>query len=219
MGIEKGKQRCGDMYVKIKDAEENSFVDKFDVERLIRNGYGEILNVSADSIDRNRIEQVLTNNSAIKSAQVYVGLDGSFHVDITQRRPILRVVSGEKSYYIDEDGSIMPLSRKYTARVVVAVGKISDRFATSVLYPFVVSLKEDELWNSYVEQIVVNSEDDIRLVPKVGNFTILMGGLENSGNKLDKLRLFLKKGTEQKGWNTYKEINLKFEKQIVCVRK
>lgn len=36
---------------------------------------------------------------------------------------------------------------------------------------------------------------------------------------MDKLMLFLKQGIAKKGWNRYKEVNLKFKDQVVCVRK
>lgn len=37
--------------------------------------------------------------------------------------------------------------------------------------------------------------------------------------KLGKLRFFLKEGIALKGWNVYKEINLKFDNQVVCVKR
>lgn len=45
------------------------------------------------------MEHILVRNSVIKSAQVYYTLDGYFHVEITQRKPVLRIMSGE-GYYV-----------------------------------------------------------------------------------------------------------------------
>ncbi|MDL2283459.1 cell division protein FtsQ, partial [Odoribacter sp. OttesenSCG-928-G04] len=205
---------CKDLHVEIKDTEINSFIEDADVERLIRSSYGEIIDRPVDQIDKDRIEQVLISNSVIKSAQVYNSLDGSFHVEVTQRRPILRVMS-HGGYYVDEDGEIMPLSNKYTARVLIASGNISREFACKCLYPYVLSLRKDKFWDAYIEQIIVKDEDNIVLIPKVGNFTIILGSLGNAEEKMRNLRSFLKEGIVKKGWNTYKEINLKFDKQIV----
>ena len=47
----------------------------------------------------------------------------------------------------------------------------------------------------------------------------IAGKLENVGKKMENLRLFLEEGIALKGWNVYKEINLKFENQIVCVKR
>ena len=127
-------------------------------------------------------------------------------------------MSGE-GYYVDEDGKIMPLSRKYTSRVVVATGNISRKFACNGLYPFIMTLRNDEFWDALVEQIVVEKGNEVVLIPKVGNFTIVLGTLDDMNEKLENLRLFLREGIVLKGWNVYKEINLKFKNQIVCVKR
>lgn len=218
VSAKRGEVKCKGMRVMVQDTVINAFVDEEDVMRIVRKKYGEIVGRSITKVDKDSIERLLTGNSVIKSAQVYYSLDGYFHVEIKQRRPVLRVLNKE-GYYVDEDGEIMPLSRKYTSRVVVATGNISKEFACKELYPFVMALRKDKLWEAYVEQIIVNDKREIILIPKVGNFKIILGDLEGYEEKMEKLRLFLKEGIARKGWNLYKEINLKFDKQVVCVKK
>lgn len=213
-----GKVKCEGVQVVVDDAEENAFIDEDEVLQLIKRHYGELKDVNIVEIDKDSMEHWLVRNSVIKSAQVYYSLDGCFHVDITQRKPVLRVMSGE-GYYVDEDGKVMPLSGKYTSRVVVATGNISKDFACDGLYLFVMYLKDDEFWDALVEQIVVTEGEEVILIPKVGNFRIVVGELENVDRKMENLRLFLREGIALKGWNMYKEINLKFENQIVCVKR
>ena len=123
-----GEVKCKGVQVVVDDTGENAFIDEDDVLQLIKRNYGELKNVNVVDIDKDSMECVLVRNSVIKSAQVYYSLDGYFHVEITQRKPVLRVMSGE-GYYVDEDGKVMPLSGKYTSRVVVATGNISRNFA------------------------------------------------------------------------------------------
>ena len=137
---------------------------------------------------------------------------------IDQREPVLRVISKE-SYYVDKEGEVMPLSTKFTSRVVVATGNVTKEFASKKLYPFVMMIRENEFWNAYIEQIVVRQNEDIVLIPKVGNFQIVLGQVDGADARMEKLMLFLKRGIAKKGWNRYKEVNLKFKNQIVCVRK
>lgn len=210
--------RCKGMQVTVRDTVTNAFVDDMDVMRIVRRKYGDIIGKGMMEIDKDSIERLLVGNSVIKSAQVYYSLDGYFHVEIRQRKPVLRVLTND-GYYVDEDGKIMPLSQKYTSRVVVATGNISRKFACEELYPFVMALRDDEFWDAYVEQIVVNGKKEVILIPKVGNFKIMLGGMKGYEEKMEKLRLFLKKGIARRGWNLYKEINLKFDKQIVCVKR
>ncbi len=213
-----GEVKCKGVQVVVDDTGENAFIDEDDVLQLIKRNYGELKNVNVVDIDKDSMECVLVRNSVIKSAQVYYSLDGYFHVEITQRKPVLRVMSGE-GYYVDEDGKVMPLSGKYTSRVVVATGNISRNFACNGLYPFVMGLKNDGFWDALIEQIVVANGNEVILIPKVGNFRIVVGELENVEKKMENLRLFLQEGIALKGWNVYKEINLKFENQIVCIKR
>ena len=210
--------KCKGIHVSVKDTVLNTFIDDMDVVNMVRRGYGNVLDMPVARIDKDSVERLLVKNSIIKSAQVYYSLDGYFHVDITQRKPVLRVLTGE-GFYVDEDGKYMPLSRKYTSRVVVATGEISKKFACERLYPFVMMLREDDFWDALIEQIVVDRNEEIILIPKVGNFRIILGEVGNAEEKMEKLRLFLKDGIVRKGWNVYKEINLKFNNQVVCVRK
>lgn len=210
--------RCKGVQVTVLDTVTNAFVDEADVKGMVKRRYGEVVGKGMMEIDKDSIERLLVGNSVIKSAQVYYSLDGYFHVEIRQRKPVLRVLTND-GYYVDEDGKIMPLSQKYTSRVVVATGNISRKFACEELYPFVMALKNDEFWDAYVEQIVVTGKKEVILIPKVGNFKILLGDMKGYEKKMEKLRLFLKKGVDRKGWNLYKEINLKFDKQVVCVKK
>ena len=211
-----GDVKCRGLQVVVGDTDENAFIDE--VLAVIKRGYGDIKGKNIVEIDKDSIERVLIRNSVIKSAQIYYSLDGSFHVEITQRKPVLRVLAGD-GYYVDEDGKVMPLSGKYTSRVVVATGNISKKFACNGLYPFVMALKEDDFWEALIEQIVVVKDNEVVLIPKVGNFKIVFGKVDDYVAKLDKLRFFLKEGIALKGWNVYKEINLKFDNQVVCVRR
>lgn len=217
VAIKLGEVTCSGLQVAVNDTLVNSFVNQEEIMRVIKRDYGNIEGMPLLSVNKDSLERILAKNRMIKSAQVYYSLDGYIHVNVTQRVPVLRIVSG-KGYYVDEEGKMMPLSSKYTARVMVATGNISQQFACQQLYPFVMKLKEDKLWQALVEQIVVSGKE-VSLIPKVGNFRIVLGRLEGVEQKMENLRLFLEKGIALKGWNIYKEINLKFENQIVCVKR
>ena len=217
-GTKLGEVTCQGLQVTVRDSAVNAFVDESDVARLIRQGYGEITGLSVARLDTDSIERLLVRNPIIKSAQVYYSLDGYIHVDITQRRPVFRVLAGN-GFYVDEEGQMMPLSRRYTARVPVVTGKVTPEFAGEKLYPYILSLRNDKFWNALVEQVIVDDKEELVLIPKVGNFRIVLGSLDKQEEKMEKLRIFLKEGAGKRGWNIYKEINLKFDKQVVCVKR
>ncbi|MDR2131246.1 MAG: cell division protein FtsQ [Odoribacteraceae bacterium] len=212
-----GEVTCRGVRVTVDDAR-NAFVDDDEVMKWMQKGYGAILDKKIATIDKDSLERVLAKNPMITSAQVYYSLDGYVYVNIGQREPVLRVMAGE-GYYVDRDGQIMPLSSKFTSRVIVATGNISQTFACERLAPFVKDLVRHAFWNAFIEQVVVLPNGDVVLIPKVGDFKITLGPLEGYEERMEKLMIFLKRGIKKGGWDCYKEIKLKFDKQIVCVRR
>lgn len=212
-----GEVRCKGVNVYI-DHDENAFISSIDICDEIKHRYGNIVNKKIENINTDSLERILDKSPMVKSAQVYYSLDGNFHINIIQRRPVLRVITGSDGYYVDEDGKKMPLSGKYTSKVVPVTGKISKSFAENEIFQFVNFIKEDSFWSAYIEQIVVDGEGEVLLIPKVGDFQIRVGKLDLFEQKLENLFLFLKEGIKIKGWRNYKEISLKYENQIVCVK-
>jgi cell division protein FtsQ len=213
-----GEVTCRGVRVTVNDAARNAFVDEEEVLKMIRKGYGEILEKKIVTVDKDSLERVLAKNPMIKSVQVYYGLDGYFRVKIKQREPVLRVMAGE-GYYVDRDGKVMPLSSKFTSRVIVATGNINKTFACEKLAPFVKRITDHAFWNAFIEQVVVLPNGNVVLIPKVGDFKITLGSLEGHEERMEKLMVFLKRGITRGGWDAYKEISLKFDKLIVCVRR
>ena len=133
--------------------------------------------------------------------------------------PILRVNSTSGNYYIDNIGSVMPLSRHYVAHVLVASGYINKEFAMNELYHFVQFLQDNEFWNNQIDQIYVDADQEVELIPLVGNHKILLGSFDDYQKKLDNLKLFYEQAIPKVGWEKYSLINLKYRNQIVCTKR
>jgi cell division protein FtsQ len=134
---------------------------------------------------------------------------------------------------------MMPLSDKYTARVLVANGFVYSPYSTYVMHDFSKKLPDsiakktliDEVfkyatfinnhpfWKAQIEQLHVNKDMDIELIPRVGNHTIVFGNADNIESKFEKLIVFYNKGLSNTGWNEYSVINLKFKDQVVCTKR
>ena len=215
---------------------ENRFVDEQDIlsQILTAEDTTDLLLKNYNVLE---LEEKLSANSSIKDVQVYKTIDGQLNIEVKQRRPIVRVFSKNDSYYIDEKGSLMLWTNKYTSRLLVVSGEINEPFnkryqfnynqlgdtlqAKTLLddvYKIAKYIDESEFWKAQIEQIHVNKVYDFELVPKVGNHKIVFGGVENLESKFEKLMIFYKKGLSKTGWNEYSEINLKFKNQVVCTK-
>ena len=165
------------------------------------------------------IEKVLGGVPLIASSECYKTIAGYVVVEVECRRPILRIMadSGD-SFYLDEEGEVI----EYIARptyIPVATGHISRDFARQELLTLAQFLRADDLWNAQIEQIYVTPREEIELIPRVGNHTIVLGRPGNYAYKFDKLRTFYEKGLSEVGWDRYSRINIDYNNQVVGTKK
>lgn len=207
---------CKDLVVEIADANEVHFIDKAEVVRLINEEQLMPIGVPMGEINTEAIETCLKKNQLIRKAECFKTNDNKVKLQIEQRVPILRVMSFFGNYYIDKDGKSMPVSQNYSARLTIASGFIEKEFAESELYKFALFLRKDTLWNAQIQQIDVQQNHEVTLIPTVGNHRIVFGKLENIEKKMSNLKTFYTDGCNRFGWNKYKTINLRYNGQITC---
>lgn len=209
---------CNRFDIVMSNDSAQNMINVVDIEKLVDskglNPYGKQLK----DIDTYAIEQIILSNKSIKSANVYTTGAGDVKAVLQVKTPILRVMTDNESYYVDNDAQIMPLSRNQVVYLPLATGAISKEFAQKELYQFANFLMKNEFWNAQIEQINVLQNGEVELIPRVGNQKILLGKLEDYNKKLDKLYTFYRKAMNEVGWNKYSEINLKYEKQVVCTK-
>ena len=233
---------CKSLDIKINQDDDLFFLDKDDIEQFIKNRGDSIKGQPKSTINIPKIENALNQHEDIAKAFVYMTIDNEMKVEVKQRKPIIRIINlKDENYYLDDDGKMMPLSDKYTSNVLVANGNISESFgqnyfrsvaniakdstlrAQSVLdelYAMATYINKDEFWKAQIQQIYINNDKEMELIPLVGNHKIIFGDTSKMEEKFNKLLTFYKQGLSYTGdWNKYSIINLKFKNQIVCTKK
>ena len=221
------KQQVKCTSVKIIIPGADNFIEREEIDAILKQDQGTLVGRSLASININDIEKSLKANPYIAFAKVYTDMDGVIHINVKQRQPVLRVLNaGGQDYYIDSDGLKMPMSPNFTADVLVATGNILEGFGGKVdtlftplaadLYRTALFMKKDTLWDAQIEQIFVTDKFDIELIPRVGNQRIILGTADSLATKMKNLLAFYKQAMPLVGWNAYKTINLKYVNQIVC---
>jgi len=204
--------------INIIDSLNTHFISDSKIKNLILKNHPDIIGKSTSSINKENLERLINKIPSVKNTEVFTSLKGSLHLDIEQRKPIVRLLKG-KGFYIDEEGKRMPLSSNYTSRVLIVSGNIKDQTITTDLMPLVNFITKDKFWSSQINQIYVDSNDEYMLIPRVGGQKIEMGKIDNFERKFSKLYALYKNGFSTVGWNKYKKINLKYENQIVCTKR
>jgi cell division protein FtsQ len=87
------------------------------------------------------------------------------------------------------------------------------------IYYLVEYINDDSFWSAQIDQIYVNNDDQIDLIPRVGSHIIHLGTTENLEGKLRNLLTFYDKVLPEVGWNKYSVINLEYKDQIVCKKR
>ena len=82
--------------------ENNLFITNETVSKLLIQNYGSVKNLPKETLDLNKLEKALKSNPMIKTAEVYVAVNGTLNAEIEQKTPIARVRTSA-SYYIDAE--------------------------------------------------------------------------------------------------------------------
>lgn len=236
---ESDKIPCSSIKIQIDHNSGNFFVTDLDVHAMIYSKGDSLIGSPITSIPIAVYERHIAANPSVKRAEVYTKHNGVFAVKVYQREPILRVFnSNGESYYLDREGFVMPTSDNYTARVPVATGFITEKqydmqrhnvaeMSDSLkklsclddLFDLATFIRNDEFWKAQIQQIHVESNGELTLIPTVGDHHILLGTTDKMEQKFNKLLLFYKKGLNKTGWDQYSRINLKYKDQVICTKK
>lgn len=196
--------------------EDNLFITNETVSKLLIQNYQGAKNVHKETLDLNELENALSSNPMIKSAEVYVAVNGTLNAEIEQKVPVARV-STNASYYIDDEGFYMPLSTNYSARVPLVTGYIEKNKLKNV-YKVAHKVRHDEFLRKNVIEIHQAVNNSIYLKLRQCKFVIQLGSVKALDKKINNLKAFYQKSLKEKTLNMYRKVNLQFDNQVVCTK-
>ena len=208
-----------DLELTIADSSSYRFICNQEVQSLLKKKKIHPVGKSESEINIRQLEDEITKHPFVQKAECYLTAGGKVRIDISQRVPLIRIMSGNgDDYYIDSEGKIMPAGKK-PVHVAIATGYIDRKFAQKELFKLGKFLHDDPFWNSQVQQINITPKKEIELVPKAGDHIIFLGKPEEIETKFNKLRIFYKEALNRVGWNKYDRISIEFDNQIICTKK
>jgi len=227
---------CGGIVIDIRDSSDYHFVTRKQLLNLVYGNAGRILGKPVKDISVSEIENRINDLRELKVAEVYITIDGTIHVYADQRDPVMRVIPDNGGdFFVDEDGVVVRRRNLYTPRLHIVGGNVNISSAmlngvsvldTSIknsilkdIYYLVNYINDDNFWSAQIDQIYVDSNDEIDLIPRVGNQMVHLGTCENFEGKLRNLEAFYDKVLPEVGWNKYSLIDLEFKDQIVCKKR
>lgn len=229
---------CNELKIQIDTETGMHFITEDDVIAALRNEGLNPVGLTMGEIDLRGMENALIQIPEIKRAEVYKNMNGEVGIKIYQRVPIARVFNQSgRNFYLDNEGFQMPVSEKYSPRVMVFTGNINDpatdlsareldlnpeldkMYMADEIFQLAKYINDDEFWSAQIQQVHVNAVGEFELIPTVGNHRVIFGSLENMDGKFKKLFVFYKEGLNNTDWEKYDSVNVKYKHQIICTKK
>jgi len=223
----KGEVTVKEIRISLENIHENHYLDEKDVMKLMGLNPDNLKGASLSKLNFSEIEHRIRQSPYVRDAELFSDLKGNLMVNVSLRRPIARMVQGDgPDAYIAEDGTIMPVSDRFSSRVVLISGdfipkllkldNIHELEEGRQLMLMVNMIREDPFWNAQIAQIDVDGKARTTLYPQVGDETLEFGKPEDLERKFRKMKIFYKEILPRVGWNKYDRINVEYEGQIVA---
>ncbi len=223
----KNKGVCKEYSIVLKGAKHNFFIDKKDVEFLVKKETrGQIKGELMSSFKLQDLEFALEKNTWISDVELYFDNQNVLHITVYEKEPVARIFTiNGNTFYIDSTGKRMPLSEKMSARVPVFTGFVDAKkmnAVDSVLLKNVTELanyiSKDSFWMAQVSQIDITADKNFEMIPVVGNHLVRLGNGDQIEKKLRKLYIFYKQVLSKTGFDKYKLIDVQYAGQVVASR-
>jgi cell division protein FtsQ len=208
---------------KIKQAEvvfvdNENFITKQDVNKLLKQNFDTVTGIKKVQLDLNKVEKSIDTNPMVDKAEVYATIDGKLKAIVVQKKPVARIFSGSKSYYLDYKGNEMPLSESETARVPLVSGSI-DRADKKRLSQLLDYIYDDAFLKKNITGLAVMPWGDVVMDVRGYDFEVIFGKPINIDRKFKNYKAFLQDAIKDTLTENYKTINLKFTQQVVGTKK
>jgi cell division protein FtsQ len=193
------------------------FLKNETVNKLLIENNANASSIRKDGLDLNKLEQVLNAQEMIEKADVYVSIDGVLKAVVKQKTPIARVFNKNGSFYVDNEGGIMPLSANFTARVPLVSGEINKKNNKDLFRLFKV-IYDDAFLRKNIIGIAIMPNGSLLMQNRNYNYQIDFGGLINIEQKFQNYKAFFQKVSLDSSLQKYKKIDLRFTEQVVCTK-
>lgn len=223
--VSRSRSQVRGLEVHIRYGRTPCLVDEQTVADTVLQALPLLLSQRVRDVDRASVTEAASRVPFLTDVTSTVSVSGKVVVRAAQRRPIARLFYGSRELYFDTDGAIMPTSPLADCSVLVAGGDFVEPLRadslnsqTKALVRLATYLDGEKKYRSLIDQIYVERDGDMMMVPKLGDHVVELGDVENLDTKFENLLTFYRRGMPRAGWNTYSKISLKFDGQVVCTK-
>lgn len=209
---------CEKVVVQIVNKENYSFVRPENINSILSVNGIKCVGKKASEINLLSVQNTVEKMSVVDHTVCYFNMEGSLFIKVWQRTPMYRVKSVTDDYFVDANRQPFPASFSTVAYVPLVTGKLTKEYATGQVFDLVNYINNDRFLKVAFTQICV-SDNRISLVPRVGDFIVVLGTADDFESKLSKYKKFVKKVYKYNRWDKYSVVSLEFKNQVVCTKR
>ena len=169
----------------------------------------------AADIDLSKIESELKNIDYLKKSNAFYGINSPIVIQITERHPIVEIKN--ENFYLDNEGIIISKSKINLPKVIAFFGNI-DSLNNKKIAKLGNTIMSDDFFKNHFNYIFSDSLE-IYIKPKLFDYIIEFGLLDNIESKLLNYKLFCAAKSDSNSIKEAEKINLKFTNQVIVQKK
>ena len=226
----KANSNIKNINIVLESKTKRKLVEKEDILKYLNKALDKDLEIEKiDKVEISEIEYLMDKSKYIKNSEVYLDSKNNLHINCVLRNPIVRISrKNGKDFYLDSDGNPIPISRRATIRVPIITGNIKVGELSEIkkkgntfheLLELSKKINSDQFLNALIEQIYIDNNNRLTIIPKLGRQKIEFGKLNKIDNKLARLKTFYKAGMPSSGWANVEKLNLDLTDQVVITKR
>tara|TARA_Y100001980_G_C14530406_1_gene306329 strand:- start:1045 stop:1716 length:672 start_codon:yes stop_codon:yes gene_type:complete len=162
----------------------------------------------------NEIESKLYEIESIYEVDIFRDFNFNLSINILEREPLAYYEKNDS--YIDLSGKIIKRNKKLDDRLPILLGETSKN-NIKIVVDVIKAFNEDIFLNKELARIWFN-EDELFLKLNSFQFDIRFGDNNKMNKKLEMLKGFCIYDIKNKGNETYKQIDLVYDNQLIAIK-
>ncbi len=208
-------QEISDMSIYIENSQHAHLLHVEDIREVMHSLNGCCEGSKREEINISMLEENIDDHPLVSKSEVFSSLNGGLYIHTGVKRPVARVHDGKSSFYLDENGEIMPLSKRYSLPVLLVTGSV-DAWQRTTLMNLIHHLSNDDFFAQRIAGLDINDRGEAKLYPASMQFTIVLGPEVDVLARIHKLEVFWENALDEALAKRLKQIDLRFNRQVVC---
>lgn len=212
------RTKCRGLEIELADSARSQFITASQIRGIIDKEYGGYLNVPVADIDLHRMESILKAQGIMESHEAYFTPDGILHIMAKQCTPVMKVKGNGTIWYLCRGGRYFRVSKDWCKDIPQMTGtapesdekwmKRACRMGEKIM---------DGGFADKVEALKCDSRGEVSMKLKERDEFFLLGQPTSLDTKFKRIDRYISLSENGKfEGKHYKQINIKYDGQIVC---